>query len=126
MVMKIKKIGNRKLTKDEIALDKIVKSKLKNKEFGSMGLPLNATEIDKMKASIARDINFFKMKSEISQSEMAKIIGVSKSRISEILHYRLAKYSLETLIKYLFALKGYVKEIDKRIEEMSDMFKIAA
>lgn len=124
--MKIKKVGTRKLTKDEIALDKAVKSKIKNDKFGSLGLPPNATEIDKMKYSIARDIVIFKMKSEISQSEIAKIIGVSKSRISEILHYRLAKYSLDTLIKYLFALKGHVKEIDKRIEEIADMFKIAA
>lgn len=124
--MKIKKIGTRKLTKDEIALDKVVKSKIKHEKFGSIGLPPDATEIDKMKFSIARDIIFFKMKSEISQSDIAKMIGVSKSRISEILHYRLAKYSLDTLIKYLFALKGHVKEIDKRIEEISETFNIAA
>jgi predicted XRE-type DNA-binding protein len=124
--MKIKKIGTRTLTENEIALDKIVNSKLKNDKFGSVGLPPNATEIDKMKFSIARDIIFFKMKSEITQTEIAKIIGVSKSRISEILHYRLAKYSLDTLIKYLFALKGHVKEIDQRIEQIAGMFKIAA
>lgn len=123
--MKIKKIGTRKLTRAEIATDKVVKSKIKNEKFGSIGLPPDATAIDKMKFSIARDVIIFKMKSEVSQSDIAKIIGVSKSRISEILHYRLAKYSLDTLIKYLFALKGHVKEIDKRIEEIADMFKIA-
>lgn len=124
--MKIKKAGTRKLTKDEIALDKTVKSKLKNENFGSLGLPPNASEIEKMKFSIARDIIIFKLKSEISQSDMAKIMSVSKSRVSEILHYRLSKYSLDTLIKYLFSLKGNVKETDRRIVVISELFKIVA
>ena len=124
--MKIKKVGTRKLTKDEIALDKIVKSKLKNDSFGSVGLPSNASEIEKMKFSIARDILIFKLKSKTTQTDMAKIMGVSKSRVSEILHYRLSKYSLDTLLKYLFALKGHVKETDRRIEVIADLFKIAA
>ena len=124
--MKIKKVGTRKLTKDEIALDKAVESKLKNDKFGSVGLPPNATDIEKMKFSIARDIIIFKLKSEISQNDMAKIMGVSKSRVSEILHYRLSKYSLDTLIKYLFTLKGHLRETDRRIEVIADLFKIAA
>ena len=124
--MKIKKVGTRKLTKDEIALDEAVKSKLKNDNFGSIGLSPNASEIEKMKFSVARDIIFFKLKSETSQTEMAKIMGVSKSRVSEVLHYRLSKYSLDTLIKYLFALKGHVLETDRRIEVIADLFKIAA
>jgi predicted XRE-type DNA-binding protein len=124
--MKIKKIGSRKLTKEEVLFDKEFKNKLKNNKVGSLGLPVDASEIDKMKFSIARDIIFFKMKSDLSQTEIAKMIGVSKSRISEILHYRLSKYSLDTLVKYLFSLKGHVKEIDKRIEEIADTFKFAA
>ncbi len=124
--MKIKKIGTRTLTKEEIALDNKMVKKLSRRGVGPVGLSPNAPPLEQMKYSIAHDIVLFKRKSEISQSEMAKIIGVSKSRISEILHYRLAKYSLDTLIKYLFALKGHVKEIDKRIEEIADIFKIAA
>ena len=124
--MKIKKVGTRKLTKDEIALDKIVKSKLKSDSFGSVGFPSNASEIEKMKFSIARDILIFKLKSKTSQTDMAKIMGVSKSRVSEILHYRLSKYSRDTLLKYLFALKCHVKETDRRIEVIADLFKIAA
>lgn len=124
--MKIKKIGTRKLTKEEMALDGQMVKKLSRKGVGSVGLSPNATPLEQMKYSIAHDIVLFKRKSEISQSEIAKIIGVSKSRISEILHYRLSKYSLDTLIKYLFALKGHVKEIDKRIEQIADIFKIVA
>ena len=78
--MKIKKVGTRKLTKDEIALDKVVKSKVKNEKFGSVGLPPYATEIDKMKFSIARDIIIFKMKSEVSQSEHEKQKDYSQSK----------------------------------------------
>jgi predicted XRE-type DNA-binding protein len=96
--MKIKKVGTRKLTKDEIALDKTVKSNLKNDNFVSVGLPPNASEIEKMKFSIARDIVIFKLKSETSQTEMAKIMGISKSRVSEVLHYRLSKYSLDFVL----------------------------
>ena len=75
-----------------------------------------------MKHSIARDLVIFKKMSEISQVEMAKIVGVDKSRITEILHYRISKFSLDTLIQYLFRLKGRVKIIDDRIEEISDLF----
>lgn len=124
--MKIKKVGTRNLTKEELLFDKEFRGKLKSNKIGSFGLAADASDIDRMKFSIARDIIFFRMKSEISQTEIAKIIGVSKSRISEILHYRLSKYSLDTLVKYLFSLKGHVKETDKRIEEIADMFNFAA
>lgn len=124
--MKIKKVGTRKLSKSEILLDKEVQKKIKSKKVGSIGLSPSASEIDRIKFSIARDIIFFKTKSELSQTEIAEIIGVSKSRISEILHYRLSKYSLDTLVKYLFALKGHVAETDRRINDIVETFKPAA
>jgi|GEM_PF-1159630 len=128
--MKIKSIKLKKATQKEQQLDKRilreVARKSKSKKFGSIALPSKASNIDKMKYSIARDMVIFLQKSEMSQIEMAKLIGINKSRISEILHYRLSKFSLDTLMKYLFTLKGIVKEVDQRIEGISDSFDIAS
>ncbi len=128
--MKIKYIGKRKSTQKEQAFDKEILNevtrKSKSKDFGSVALSPKASSIDKMKYSIARDMVIFLQKSEMSQVEMAKLIGINKSRISEILHYRLSKFSLDTLMKYLFTLKGIVKEVDQRIEEISGSFDIAS
>lgn len=124
--MKIRKVGTRKLTKNEIILDEIIEKKIANDDFGSLGLPPNATEIDMMKYSIVQDIALFKLATKMSQTEISKLIGVSKSRISEILHYHISNYSLDTLIKYLFSLKGHVEEVDDRIEQIAKTFKIVA
>jgi predicted XRE-type DNA-binding protein len=128
--MKIKSIKLKKATPKDQRLDKEilkeVTKKARTKNFGSVALSPDASEIDKMKYSIARDMVIFLQKSEMSQIEMAKLIGINKSRVSEVLHYRLSKFSLDTLVKYLFTLKGLVKEIDRRIADISDSFDIAS
>ena len=125
--MKIKSIKKRKESDTE---KKLVQTILKDLDKHTKGKKLigpispssGMSQIERMKHSIARDLVIFKKMSEISQVEMAKIVGVDKSRITEILHYRISKFSLDTLIQYLFRLKGRVKIIDDRIEEISDSF----
>ena len=125
--MKIKSITKRQESDSE---KKLVHAILKDiekytqgkKHVGSVAPTVNMSHIEKMKYSIARDLVMFKAMSGFSKIEMAKLIGVNKSRITEILHYRISKFSLDTLVQYLFKLEGQVKEIDARIEEISDSF----
>ena len=122
--MKIKSISKRKESDKEkklaIGILKDIKKLAKNKKMiGSIAPSHHVSQIEKMKFSIARDLVMFKKISGISQTAMAKLIGVDKSRISEILHYRVVKFSLDTLIQYLFKLEGRLKEIDDRIKEIS-------
>jgi len=37
---------------------------------------------------------------ELSQRELAKKLGVVESRVSEVLHYRIQKITLDRLVKY--------------------------
>ena len=129
--MKIKSIKTRKSTEVEKKLDieilkEIEKKSKANKNFGSVSLSPKATQVEKMKYAIARDLVMFRTMSGMNQVEMAKLIGINKSRINEILHYRISKFSLDTLVQYLFTLKGRVNEVDKRIENISDSFDIAS
>ena len=122
--MKIKSITKRQESAQE---KKLVQGILKDiekrkKSLGSISPPSQVSYIEKMKYSVARDLVMFKKMSGVSQVEMAHLIGVNKSRITEILHYRVFKFSLDTLIQYLFKLKGRVKEVDDRIEEISHSF----
>ena len=125
--MKIKSIKVRKESKTEkkvvhTILQDIEKHTKVKKIIGSISPADGASQIEKMKYAIAYDMVLFKQKSGISQTDMAKLIGVNKSRITEILHYRISKFSLDTLVQYLFKLEGRVKEIDDRIAEISDSF----
>jgi predicted XRE-type DNA-binding protein len=103
----------------QVILKDIEKNTRNKKTMGSVTPSSGASPMEKMKYSIARDLVMFKKLSGISQTEMAGLIGVDKSRITEILHYRIFKFSLDTLIQYLFRLEGRVREIDERIAEIS-------
>ena len=125
--MKIKSVRIREESDSEKKLvQAILKDIEKNtqgkKHVGSISPTANMSHIEKMKYSIVRDLVIFKKMSGFSQTEMGKLIGVNKSRITEILHYRISKFSLDTLIQYLFKLEGRVKETDDRIEEIWDSF----
>jgi len=84
--------------------------------LGSYALGPDATAIDKMKYSVCRDLNVFRHLTGMPSIDLADKLGIDKSRISEILHYKIDKYSLDTLVGYLFKLRGIAKEIDRRID----------
>ncbi len=88
----------------------------------SLGLPPNATEGDRIKYSICREFVKYKVETDVSHAEIGKIIGVNKSRVSEILHYYIHLYSVDSLLQYLLAMRGQSTSIDKKLEEISKAF----
>lgn len=67
---------------------------------GTAMLPPNATPLDKAKFELCKQLLVYMRKHELSQRELAKQLGVVESRVSEIVHYRIKKLTLDRLVKY--------------------------
>ena len=78
---------------------------------GTAMLPPNATPLDKAKFNLCKELVTYMQKNDLSQRELAKELGVVESRVSEVVHYRIRKLTLDRLVRYLqtldpdFALK---------------------
>lgn len=69
------------------------------------GLPPDAPAMDRAKWDLCAEFVKYLRVEEISQRELAKRLAVNESRVSEIVHYRLAKLTAEQLLKYLERIK---------------------
>lgn len=87
----------------EQELKKIRKKMYKVK--GSQGLSSTASSIDRAKYDICEQILIYMKKHKINQRELANTLDTTESRVSEILHYRIEKFTLDRLICYLQMLK---------------------
>ena len=67
---------------------------------GSHGLPPNADASDRFKYELCRRILIFKKDHNLTQREVAKLLGIDEARVSEILHYHIDKFSLDRLTQY--------------------------
>lgn len=63
-------------------------------------LPPNASSLDKTKYDLCRRLLIYMREHELNQRELAERLGVVESRVSEILHYRIQKVTLDRLVKY--------------------------
>ncbi|MCM2279988.1 MAG: helix-turn-helix domain-containing protein [Oligoflexia bacterium] len=72
----------------------------KDKTAYSYVLPPDAGPIDRAKYDVCRKILKFKMEKHLSQRQVAEMIGVPETRVSEILHYKIWKFSLDRLLEY--------------------------
>jgi predicted XRE-type DNA-binding protein len=72
---------------------------------GSQGLPPDATALDRAKYDVCEQILIFMKKKKMSQKELAKELNTSETRISEIVHYRIDKFTLDRLISFLQMIK---------------------
>lgn len=60
----------------------------------------DASSLDRMKYDLCRRLLVYLREHELSQRELAKRLGVVESRVSEVLHYRIHKITLDRLVKY--------------------------
>ena len=67
---------------------------------GTAMLPPNATPLDKAKFELCKQLILYMQKQNLSQRELAKKLGVVESRVSEVVHYRIRKLTLDRLVKY--------------------------
>lgn len=85
-----------------------VRTKLEKTE-GTLMLDPNATPLDKLRWDICQKFVQYKAEHEISQDELADMVGVDKAKISKILHHRIDEFSTDRLIALCQQLNPRIK-----------------
>lgn len=67
---------------------------------GSYILPPDAGAAERAKYDICRQILTFMHKKGLSQKQLAKKMGIPETRVSEIVHYKISKFTIDKLISY--------------------------
>lgn len=127
--MAIKKITKMKLSKNDLEQYKSILSEIEEREIhgviiGSNRLTKNASEVDRIKWAICREIIAFKHITNLTSSSIAEMIKLDKSRTSEIMHYRVSQFTIDRLLGCLLLLKGKSVSIDQRIEDILSVFLV--
>ncbi len=68
---------------------------------GTQGLPPNALPLDRAKYDVCEQLLIYMKKKKLSQREFAKLLQTSETRVSEIVHYRIQKFTLDRLVAFL-------------------------
>ena len=79
--------------------------RLVSRTKGSQGLSPEATPLDRAKYDVCGQLLVYMKKKKISQRELAALLDAPETRISEIIHYRIEKFTLDRLIAYLQIVK---------------------
>jgi predicted XRE-type DNA-binding protein len=87
---------------------KKVLKKLEKAE-GTLAQPANPTPLERFRHDIQQKFVAYKLKAEISQREMASILGIDEGKVSKILHNRLEEFSTDRLIGLYEKLNPDVK-----------------
>ena len=83
---------------------KRIDKKLRSGAF-SATLPPGASAQDKFKYDICKKILTFMKDHDLSQRELAKRLEIHESRVSEIVHYKITKVTVDRLMSHLERLK---------------------
>ncbi|HWU43972.1 MAG TPA: XRE family transcriptional regulator, partial [Bdellovibrio sp.] len=76
---------------------------------GSTSLPADASPVDILKHQLCTQFVRFQREQELTQRELAKMIGLSEARMSEVLHYRHERFTVDHLMTYLAKVKPNLK-----------------
>ena len=63
-------------------------------------LPQDASAVEKAKYEVCKHILIFMHRKGLTQRQLAKKMGIPETRVSEIVHYKIAKFTLDKLISY--------------------------
>ena len=88
---------NKKFPKSS-ELDQI--EKVLAKSEGSYILPPDAGAVEKAKYEVCKYILIYMHKKGLSQRQLAKKMEIPESRVSEIVHYKIGKFTLDKLVSY--------------------------
>ncbi len=66
---------------------------------GARTLPPNASALDRNKYELCRQFIVYMREHDINQRQLAKLLHVSESRVSEIVHYNIGKITLDRLVE---------------------------
>lgn len=67
---------------------------------GTEMLPPHATSLEHTKYDLCKRLLIYMRENDLTQRQLAKKLGVAESRVSEVLHYRIKKLTLDRLYKY--------------------------
>lgn len=79
------------------------------KTKGSASLPVDASPVDILKFQLCGQFIRYRREHDLTQRELAKLIGLSEARMSEILHYRHGRFTADHLMTYLTKIKPNLK-----------------
>lgn len=89
-----------------------VRKKL-DKGEASFVLPPDANPVDKTKYEMCKKFVVYKAKKNLTQKELAERIGIDQALVSKILHYQIAEFTTDRLIRYLSKI---FKEVEVRVD----------
>jgi predicted XRE-type DNA-binding protein len=90
-------------------LDEVQKKLSDPSVLGSSLLPDEATQIDRAKFKACEAIIKFCRKNNLKQKDLAQSLGIDESRMSEILHYKIERFTLDRLVSYAQVLYPNLK-----------------
>jgi len=90
-------IKNRKETQEET----IERLSSPNYEWGNYALPENASELEKSKYEICQNLARYKRENEFSLKDLAYELGISQTKLDDILYCRIRLLKLDNLVSYL-------------------------
>ncbi len=88
---------------------KRVIKKIEKKGEWTIAPPENPTPLEKFRHDIQQKFVSYKLKTKISQREMAEIIGVDEGKVSKILHNHLEEFSTDRLISLYEKINPKIK-----------------
>jgi predicted XRE-type DNA-binding protein len=108
---------------EEEFLRVVENSENKNSERRTnFGLSSNATPADKLKFDFCKSIQKQLHKNNLSEKQLAKKLGVSRSRIERIIFCHIDEFSLEELVNYLDRLSVH---LEMKVESKYDSHQSA-
>lgn len=78
------------------------------KAKGTIMLLPDANAVDRAKWELCKQFILHMHRKKLSQRQLAKILNVPESRVSEVCHYRLNKLTLDRLVRYYECIKPNV------------------
>lgn len=63
-------------------------------------LPPNSSAVDRAKYDLCRRILIFMHTKGLNQRELSEAMGIPETRVSEIVHYRIWKFTIDRLLTY--------------------------
>jgi predicted XRE-type DNA-binding protein len=93
------------------AVVKRMRDKLSDPSYdgGNLALPANATEAERVKYRLCQLIARYQREHGLLQKEIADLLGIDESRISDILRGKLEGFTLDRLIGYAQVLHPGLK-----------------
>ncbi|WP_413577267.1 XRE family transcriptional regulator [Bdellovibrio sp. HCB290] len=79
------------------------------KKPASKALPSDAGPVERTKHELCAQFIKYRRQEDINQRELAQRLGVTDSRVSEILHYHHGRFTIDKLLELLAKIRPEVK-----------------